>query len=289
MRLWSKYQEKLFFDKSKNFATHQQLFYRTDDGRYVTYWPKGYNGTKSTLQSRNTLIGNFTEKWVCDLLTSILPEDEYYIMQQAQIPAIGITHKSPADIVIAKANKKVLMPDEVKLIFEVKMSLVWNWQYDETTGMIKEIGDYRTHQGRPSFTRSDSILKAIGKGIDIRVSNVKASKIPFIILGNAPLSNGFCKKADYLKNAGIIQGFWSLNPFPLNHGNTRKRSVKNGFLRMDNVDELNMRLNQLFKQDLNFFSGMENPKRLGQLIEIANREETYENKGLKFLNLLKGS
>ena len=289
MRLWSKYQEKLFFDKSKNFATHQQLFYRTDDGRYVTYWPKGYNGTKSTLQSRNTLIGNFTEKWVCDLLTNILPEDEYYIMQQAQIPAIGITHKSPADIVIATANKKVLMPDEVKLIFEVKMSLVWNWQYDETTGMIKEIGDYRTHQGRPSFTRSDSILKAIGKGIDIRVSNVKASKIPFIILGNAPLSNGFCKKADYLKNAGIIQGFWSLNPFPLNHGNTRKRSVKNGFLRMDNVDELNMRLNQLFKQDLNFFSGMENPKRLGQLIEIANREETYENKGLKFLNLLKGS
>lgn len=289
MRLWSKYQEKLFFDKSKNFATHQQLFYRTDDGRYVTYWPKGYNGTKSTLQSRNTLIGNFTEKWVCDLLTNILPEDEYCIMQQAQIPAIGITHKSPADIVIAKANKKVLMPDEVKLIFEVKMSLVWNWQYDETTGTIKEIGDYRTHQGRPSFTRSDSILKAIGKGIDIRVSNVKASKIPFIILGNAPLSNGFCKKADYLKNAGIIQGFWSLNPFPLNHGNTRKRSVKNGFLRMDNVDELNMRLNQLFKQDLNFFSGMENPKRLGQLIEIANREETYENKGLKFLNLLKGS
>lgn len=289
MRLWSKYQEKLFFDKSKNFATHQQLFYRTDDGRYVTYWPKGYNGTKSTLQSRNTLIGNFTEKWVCDLLTNILPEDEYCIMQQAQIPAIGITHKSPADIVIAKANKKVLMPDEVKLIFEVKMSLVWNWQYDETTGTIKEIGDYRTHQGRPSFTRSDSILKAIGKGIDIRVSNVKASKIPFIILGNAPLSNGFCKKADYLKNAGIIQGFWSLNPFPLNHGNTRKRSVKNGFVRMDNVDELNMRLNQLFKQDLNFFSGMENPKRLGQLIEIANREETYENKGLKFLNLLKGS
>ncbi len=289
MRLWSKYQEKLFFDKSKNFATHQQLFYRTDDGRYVTYWPKGYNGTKSTLQSRNTLIGNFTEKWVCDLLTNILPEDEYCIMQQAQIPAIGITHKSPADIVIATANKKVLMPDEVKLIFEVKMSLVWNWQYDETTGTIKEIGDYRTHQGRPSFTRSDSILKAIGKGIDIRVSNVKASKIPFIILGNAPLSNGFCKKADYLKNAGIIQGFWSLNPFPLNHGNTRKRSVKNGFLRMDNVDELNMRLNQLFKQDLNFFSGMENPKRLGQLIEIANREETYENKGLKFLNLLKGS
>lgn len=289
MRLWSKNQEKLFFDKSKNFATPEQLFYRTDDGRLVTYWPKGYSGVKSTLQARNSLIGNFTEKWVCDLLNYMLCDKDLYVIQQAQIPSIGITHKSPADIVIATADKKVLMADEVRLIFEVKMSLVWNWQYDDATGIVKEIGDYRTHQGRPSFTRSDSILKAIGKGIDIRVSNVRASKIPLIILGNAPLSNGFCKKADYLKTSGIIQGFWSLNPFPLNHGNTRKRSHKNGFVRMDNVDELNMSLNQLFKQDLNFFSGMENPEKLGQLIEIANRENTYENKGLKFLNLLKRS
>ena len=289
MRLWSKNQEKLFFDKSKNFATPEQLFYRTDDGRLVTYWPKGYSGVKSTLQARNSLIGNFTEKWVCDLLNYMLCDEDLYVIQQAQIPSIGITHKSPADIVIATADKKVLMADEVRLIFEVKMSLVWNWQYDDATGIVKEIGDYRTHQGRPSFTRSDSILKAIGKGIDIRVSNVRASKITLIILGNAPLSNGFCKKADYLKTSGIIQGFWSLNPFPLNHGNTRKRSHKNGFVRMDNVDELNMSLNQLFKQDLNFFSGMENPEKLGQLIEIANRENTYENKGLKFLNLLKRS
>ena len=58
---------------------------------------------------------------------------------------------------------------------------------------------------------------------------------------------------------------------------------------MDNTEELYMALTKLFKQDLNFFSGMENPQKLGQLIEIANREITYENKGLKFLNLLKGS
>ena len=289
MRSWSKKQEKLFFDKSKNFASPEQLFYKTDNGKYVSYWPKGYCGMKTTLQARNSLIGNFTEKWVCDLLNHMLKDDNLHVIQQAQIPAIGITHRSPADIVVADKNKKVLMPDEVRLILEVKMSLVWNWQYDAETGQVEEIGDYRTHQGRPSFTRSDSILKAIGKGIDIRVSNIKASKIPLIVLGNAPLSNGFCKKADYLKGAGIIQGFWSLNPFPLNHGNTRKRSHKNGFIRMDNVEELNISLNQLFKQDLNFFSGMENPKKLGQLIEIANREETYENKGLKFLNLLKRS
>ncbi len=289
MRLWSRNQEKIFFEKSRNFASYDQLFYRTNDERYVAYWPKGYDGPKSTLQARNSLIGNYTEKWVSDLIRYVLEDKNLYVVQQAQIPAIGISRKSPADIAIATKNKKVLMPDEVKLIFEVKMSLVWNWEYDVQTSHIREIGDYRTHQGRPSFTRSDSILKAIGKCIDIRVSNFKSSKIPLIVLGNAPLSNGFCKKADYLKKAGIIQGFWSLNPFPLNHGNTRKRSHKNGFLRMDNTDEFNMSLDKLFNQELNFFSGMQNPKKLGQLIELANREKTYQEKGLKFINLLKRS
>ncbi|WP_288267183.1 hypothetical protein [uncultured Methanobrevibacter sp.] len=289
MRLWGRNQEKIFFEKSRNFASYDQLFYRTNDERYVAYWPKGYDGPKSTLQARNSLIGNYTEKWVSDLIRYVLEDKNLYVVQQAQIPAIGISRKSPADIAIATQNKKVLMPDEVKLIFEVKMSLVWNWEYDVQTSHIREIGDYRTHQGRPSFTRSDSILKAIGKCIDIRVSNFKSSKIPLIVLGNAPLSNGFCKKADYLKKAGIIQGFWSLNPFPLNHGNTRKRSHKNGFLRMDNIDEFNMSLDKLFNQELNFFSGMQNPKKLGQLIELANREKTYQEKGLKFINLLKRS
>ena len=107
-------------------------------------------------------------------------------------------------------------------------------------------------------------------------------------MGNAPLSNGFCKKADYLKSAGIIQGFWSLNPFPLNHGNTRKTTPKGGFLRLDSGDELKFHLNKLFDQDLNFFSGMENLESLGQYIESANKENSYECKGLKFLNLLKG-
>ena len=76
-----------------------------------------------------------------------------------------------------------------------------------------------------------------------------------VVIGNAPLSNGFCKKADYLKSSGIIQGFWSLNPFPLNHGNTRKTTPKGGFIRFNNTDELKTNLNSLFSDDLNFFSG----------------------------------
>ncbi|WP_407377451.1 hypothetical protein [Methanobrevibacter sp.] len=289
MRLWNKHQEKLFFSNSKSFASPEQLFYKTDDGRYLTYWPKRYIGKKSTLQARNSLIGNFTEKWVSDLLRNLIEDENLSVVQQARIPSVGITSKSPADIVIATENKKILKASQVKLICEVKMSLVWNWQYDPAKGTVREVGDFRTHQGKPSFTRSDSILKAIGKCIDIRVSNLKSTKIPIIVVGNAPLSNGFSKKADYLKHAGLIQGFWSLNPFPLNHGNTRKTTPKGGFIRFDNTDELKVHLNRLFSQDLNFFSGMQSPKSLGKLIEMANQEKTYEEKGLKFINLLKRS
>ena len=288
MRLWSKYQEKLFFIKSKNFTSPKQLFYQTDDGRYLAYWPKRYRGRKSTLQARNSLIGNYTEKWVGDLFNS-LTDENLFVVQQARIPSVGITSSSPADIVIATEDKKILKASQVKLICEVKMSLVWNWEYNPSSDSIEEVGDYRAHQGKPSFTRSDSILKAIGKCIDIRVSNFESTKIPIVVIGNAPLSNGFCKKADYLKHSGLIQGFWSLNPFPLNHGNTRKTTPKGGFMRFDNTGELKQHLNQLFNQDLNFFSGMESPERLGKLIGMANREKTSENKGLKFLNLLKRS
>ena len=116
-----------------------------------------------------------------------------------------------------------------------------------------------------------------------------ASKIPLIVIGNAPLSNGFCKKADYLKNAGIIQGFWSLNPFPLNHGNTRKVTPKKGFIRFDDVGELKCSLDNIFDENLNFFSGMKNPWELGKIIEMSNNEKTYQNKGLKFLKLINRS
>lgn len=286
MKLWNKSQEKLFFMNSKNIASPEQLFYRTDDGRYLAYWPKRYKGRKTTLQARNSLIGNFTEKWVSDLFNALI-DDDLFVVQQARIPSVGITSSSPADIAIATEDKKVLKASQVKLICEVKMSLVWNWQYNPELDNVFEVGDLRTHQGKPSFTRSDSILKAIGKCIDVRVSNQESTRIPIVVIGNAPLSNGFSKKADYLKRSGLIQGFWSLNPFPLNHGNTRKASPNGGFFRFDNTSELKSHLNQLFEQDLNFFSGMESPKNLGKLIEMANDEKTYENKGLKFLNLLK--
>ena len=288
MKLWNKNQEKLFFENSMDFASPGRLFYTTGDGRHLAYWPKRYNGAKTTLQGRNSLIGNYTENWVAGLFASVIG-DGLHVVRQARIPSLGITSNSPADIVVATEDKKLLKASQVKLICEVKMSLVWNWEYDPASGRIREVGDFRTHQGKPSFTRSDSILKAIGKCIDIRVSGTDSTRIPIVVIGNAPLSNGFSKKADYLKRSGLIQGFWSLNPFPLNHGNTRKTTPKGGFVRFDNASELRMHLDRLFDRDMNFFSGMESPANLGRLIEEADGETGYENKGLKFLNLLKRS
>lgn len=60
-----------------------------------------------------------------------------------------------------------------------------------------------------------------------------------------------------------------------------------GFYRFDSALELRIHLNRLFKQELNFFSGMESLENIGKLIEMADRQKSYEDKGLKFLNLLK--
>ena len=109
--LWTKDKEIEFFTESSFFATPEQLFYLGYDKRYYAYWPKLYTGRKSTLQSRNSLIVNFTEKFSVDLL--------------------------------------------------------------------QEFAE---------------------------------SKIPIIILGNTPITNNYYSKVDHLYHAGIIQGFWSLNP-----------------------------------------------------------------------------
>ncbi len=67
-KLWDKETEIRFFNNSASFATPEQLFYVSDDNRYFAYWPKSYKGKKSTLQSRNALIGDFTERWTRDLI-----------------------------------------------------------------------------------------------------------------------------------------------------------------------------------------------------------------------------
>jgi len=285
--LWSKEIEERFFNEASRFATPEQLFYVTDSGKYVAYWPKGYGGTKSTLQSRNALIGNFTEKWTTDLIHEIIKDEGLFAVQGAICNEIALSNQSPADVVISKSKNINQTPEDILAIIEVKMSIVWNWELQKNKSLVC-VGDYKTHQGNPGLLRSDSMLKAIGKSINIRVSSFKTSKIPIVIMGNTPITNSYYSKVDHLKIAGIIQGFWSVNPKPLdNDGENIKKTEKQGFYRFDSFDELKNSFENLLSEERNFFSSMKSRKELGKIIEIANREQTFERKAEVFLKLLK--
>ncbi len=285
-RLWNKEVEQRFFNEAQKFATPEQLLYVTDSGKYVAYWPKGYDGAKSTLQSRNALIGNFTEKWTADLINEIVKDKGLFAVQGAICNEIALSNQSPADVVISRTKNINQTPEDILAIIEVKMSIVWNWEFQKNKSLVC-IGDYKTHQGNPGLLRSDSMLKAIGKSINIRVSSSKASKIPIIIMGNTPITNSYYSKVDHLKVAGIVQGFWSVNPKPLdNDGENIKKTNKQGFYRFDSFSELKNSFETLLSEERNYFSTMKSKKELGQIIEKANKEQTYEKKAEVFLKLI---
>lgn len=285
-KLWNKEVEQRFFNEAQKFATPEQLFYVSDAGKYLAYWPKNYDGKKSTLQSRNALIGNFTEKWTTDLIHGIVKDKGLFAVQGAICNEIALSNQSPADVVISRSKNIIQTPEDILAIIEVKMSIVWNWELQKNKSSVC-IGDYKTHQGNPGLLRSDSMLKAIGKSINIRVSSFKASKIPIIIMGNTPITNSYYSKVGHLKVAGIIQGFWSVNPKPLdNDGENIKKTDKQGFYRFDSFNELKNAFANLLSEERNYFSSMKSKKELGQIIEKANKEQTYEKKAEVFLKLI---
>ncbi len=291
MKLWSQEQERDFFSKSLESANPEKLFYRTNDERFLAYWPKHYNGPKTTLQSRNAFIGAYTEKWCTELFNKIANSLGAYAISNVVCEEIGLTNQSPADVAICKIKNTNQHPKDILLIIEVKMSIVWNWEFVPAKKLPAKlicIGDYRTHQGNPGLLRSDTMLKAIGKSINIRVSNFAASGIPIIVIGNTPITSSYYGKVDHLKKNGIVQGFWSINPAPLdNNGENIKNTPIFGFYKFDTYDELKKLSFDLLQQDRDFFSSMQSKKKLGKLIEIANKEGTYEQKAQRFLALLR--
>ena len=71
MKFWDIEFEKNFFSEAlKNFASPEQLFYKLKDG-YYAYIPKTMHSQGQTLQSRNSLIGQFTEKWSKDFFQPV--------------------------------------------------------------------------------------------------------------------------------------------------------------------------------------------------------------------------
>ena len=288
--LWTKHKEIEFFNEAYKFASPEQLFYLGDDDRYYAYWPKTYKGKTQTLQSRNSLIGNFTEKFSVTLLQDFAKLKGWNAVQSVICKELGLTNQSPADVAFCRTRDRVQRADNIFVLFEVKMSIVWNWELRDENGGKKLVclGDFKTHKGNPGLLRSDSMLKAIGKSINIRVSGYEAANIPIIILGNTPITQSYIEKVDHLKKSGIIQGFWSVNPKPLDgDGDNIKNTPDKGFIRMDSYPELVSNLEQLTSNSQEFFSSMKTKKELGKIIEIASREKELEKKAEKFLSLIR--
>lgn len=287
MELWNKTTEKRFFEESlTNFASQEQLFY-TAGNRHLAYWPKHYEGKKDTLQARNSLIGKFTEKWVRDVIDEVIKDKNLYAVQGAVCESLSLPSSSAADVIISKSPNLIQKAEDILLIMEVKMSIVWNWEYKEDNE-INCIGDFTSHTGNPSILRSDSVLKAIGKSMNVRISSEEAKRIPILVIGNTPITTSYVEKIDKLKKSGILQGFWSLNPNPCDSDNRLniKETKESGFVRIDSFEELKQKLENLLNTPLTYFSSMKTTKQIGYIIEQSNKEATYEEKGKKFLELL---
>ncbi len=287
--LWSKTQEENFFlEKLKEKVPLTSLFYKTKDERFLAYWEKSAEANSSTVQGRNTRIGKFTEKWAKSLFKPIANKHGYHAISNVICDEIALPIKSEADVAICKTNSKTQKPEDILMIIEVKMSITWNWEYDKENKIIKPIGDYTTHKGTPGLLRSDSVLKAIGKSTKIRFSNKSAYQIPIIILGNTPIKKSYAKEIDAFKRNGIIQGFWSVNPSPLDKQNKEwiKETPEKGFMTFDNYSELEKKCDEVFNSDEVFLHGMLSKKDLGKMIECANNELALEEKARKLLELL---
>lgn len=284
MNLWNNETEIQFFTESlSHFASPEQLFYKLHNG-YYAYIPKGYNAEGQTLQSRNSLIGQFTEKWCKSLFNPIANSLGLFAVNGVICEELGLTRMSSADLAFCKTDSIHQIANNIKLLFEIKMSIVSNYKYDAQS--ITLLGDYKQHKGNPSLLRSDSMLKAIGKSINIRVSGIASTKIPIIILGNSPITINYKNKVDFLKNSGVIQGFWSLNPNPTDT-DYLKNTPQLGFQTIYNEDVLYILCKEIILNDLNYFSSMISKSELGRIIRIANEEDSDIAKAEKFLNLIR--
>ncbi|MCL2131066.1 MAG: hypothetical protein FWH36_01220 [Lentimicrobiaceae bacterium] len=287
MILWNNQTEIQFFTEAlKCFATPEQLFYHLTDG-YFAYVPKGLDAEGQTLQSRNSLIGQFTEKWCRDLFYSIAKRLKLHAVNSVVCEELGLSRQSSADLAFCTTNEINQKAENIKLLFEIKMSVVSNYKF-EKPNKIQFVGDYTQHKGNPSLLRSDSMLKAIGKSINIRVSGIESTKIPIIVLGNSPITNSYVKKVDFLKQSGVVQGFWSLNPNPAIVEHIEK-SPKLGFETIFNENQLLNNCKALVENDMNYFSTMISKSNLGKIIKIASQEKDDVARAEKFLTFLKAA
>ena len=147
-------------------------------GRYYAFQPKNDDARVNTPQARNSFIGSTTEKWCKELFYQIAKQNNLYAVNGVVCEEIGLSRQSSADLAFCTSPSTIQKPENIKLIFEIKMGIVNNYFYNGNAD-FEYCGDYTTHKGNPSLLRSDSMLKAIGKSINLRVDSSKAKRFSF--------------------------------------------------------------------------------------------------------------
>jgi hypothetical protein len=283
MEFWNNSVEKQFFIDALKLISPEKLFYQINR-EYYAYIPNGVMLDGQTLQSRNTHIGKFTEKWCKDLFSPLAEKYGLFAVNGVVCNEIGLHRNSSADLAFCTSNSINQKAKDIKIIFEIKMSIVSNYKYLGGNN-ISFNSDYKGHKGNPSLLRSDSMLKAIGKAINIRVSSPESSKIPIIILGNSPITQSYFDKVDYLQKSGVVQYFLSLNPSPTATGFIFN-SPCGGFQTIDSEIILENLISHLLESKLFYFSSMVDKNLLGRIISMAANENTDIARAEKFLSLI---
>lgn len=279
--MWGIQDEKNFFDHALkgSFANEKDLFYEID-GKFLAYIPKIIKKDIPTLQSRNTLIGKNTETWCQKLLEPLARKLNLFAINGVICDELGLNKSSKADLAFCTRNEIYQRAEDIKLVFEIKMSIVNNYEF--TNDELQFVGDYKTHKALPSLTRSDSMLKAIGKATNIRLSCESARNIPIIVLGNTHISKHYLNKVDKLGQYGILQKIISLNP----NLDSNKHSKLGYFDTPMNKDRLYEIIEEILRQDFYYFSAMMSKKKLGQIIKKYSHLDDETQIAQSFLNEL---
>ena len=249
----------------------------------------------SEFNQRNAIVADATERFALQLFQSVVNNSstlkgKFFVKRSVECPQLELRGRTKADLAILDKNLEgPVILERIKCIFEVKMSIIWNWS-ERDRG--QPLADYDSHAGRPSIYRTDSILKAIGKAAITRACK-GSERIPFVVVGNTPPPVAYRDKVDGTVRSGLIQRWISLTSKPLvvkTEWLLNKRNPKEtfGFLRIDSTNELEEMFVNILTKDWRYMGAMVEPKEIGRIIKGLDLNKTEEEIGEAFLKLMEG-
>ncbi len=251
--------------------------------------------TVSEFNQRNAIVADATERFALQLFQSVVDnsttlKSKFFVKRNVECPQLELRGRTKADLAILDKNiEGPVIPERIKCIFEVKMSIIWNWSERDRR---QPLADYDSHAGRPSIYRTDSILKAIGKAAITRACK-GSEKIPFVVVGNTPPPIEYRDKVDGTVRSGLIQRWISLTSKPLIvkaelPPNKRNPKETFRFLRIDSTNELEEMFVTILTKDWRYIGAMVEPKEIGGIIKGLDLNKTDEEIGEAFLKLMEG-